>query len=264
LPDVTLTLVPWAPGTSVGAYPRRSEQTLPNQPPTMVEVADSEPVTDDASLTFLGLDPGEYWAAAPLGELWQYVAFNAEDSAGGSVLPSGPPVVSVLPASPSDGDEIYYVVPGAAYAIWHLRWDTAVWEFLGGTPLAVIDDAGPYTNNGLSYVAVGSQLTVPVAGYYEASLSGKLYSASSSGVHSIMAALGVDGAANLRVGAQKYGTSEISSGDPITFGCGPVPLALPAGAVIRAMLACTGGNTVTLRNSGIVIRPLLLEGAQPV
>jgi hypothetical protein len=77
--DTTLTLVPWAPGTSVGAYPRRSEQLRPDGPPTGIPPVDTQIVTGDASLTY-DLADGEYWAAAPLNgsDLWQYVAFVAE------------------------------------------------------------------------------------------------------------------------------------------------------------------------------------------
>jgi hypothetical protein len=80
LPDVTLTLVPWAPGTPVGAYPRRSEQMLPEQPPTGVDPRDTQLVSAQGSLTYTALDPGEYWAAAPIDGtgVWQYVAFVSQ------------------------------------------------------------------------------------------------------------------------------------------------------------------------------------------
>jgi hypothetical protein len=77
--DITLTLVPWAPGTSVGAYPRRSEQLRPDGPPTGITPTDTEVVADDASLSY-NLADGEYWAAAPVNgsDHWQYVSFVAE------------------------------------------------------------------------------------------------------------------------------------------------------------------------------------------
>jgi hypothetical protein len=79
LADTTLTLVPWAPGTPVSAYPRRSEQLRPDGPPTGVPPTDTQIVADDASLTYDVAD-GEYWAAAPINgsDHWQYVAFVAE------------------------------------------------------------------------------------------------------------------------------------------------------------------------------------------
>jgi hypothetical protein len=77
--DITLTLVPWAPGTSVGAYPRRSEQLRPDGPPTGIPATDTQIVAADASLTY-DLADGEYWAAAPVNgsDHWQYVSFVAE------------------------------------------------------------------------------------------------------------------------------------------------------------------------------------------
>jgi hypothetical protein len=78
LPEIALTLVPWAPGTAVGAYPRRSEQMLPDQPPTGTVAQDTRVVAADASLTYPDLSFGDYWAAAPLGDAWRYVAFAVE------------------------------------------------------------------------------------------------------------------------------------------------------------------------------------------
>lgn len=87
--DVTLTLVPWAPGATVGAYPRKSEQMRPEGPPTGVPVLQTAIVANDASLTFTALPDGEYWAVAPIngnggmptsvdpGE-YQYIAFMAQ------------------------------------------------------------------------------------------------------------------------------------------------------------------------------------------
>ena len=42
--EVKLRLVPWGTGTSVGAYPRVSEQMRPDGPPTMVPPSETEVV----------------------------------------------------------------------------------------------------------------------------------------------------------------------------------------------------------------------------
>jgi hypothetical protein len=78
LPDIELTLVPWAPGTPVGAYPKRSELMLPEQPPTGVPPEHTEIVAADASLLYRGMIGGDYWAAAPLNGVWKYIAFTIE------------------------------------------------------------------------------------------------------------------------------------------------------------------------------------------
>lgn len=91
MPDpVTLTLVPWAPGQTVGAYPRRSEQMRPEGPPTMVPLLENGTVAADASLTYVTLADGEYWAAAPADGNWRYIAFNAETVQPGIPGPTGP------------------------------------------------------------------------------------------------------------------------------------------------------------------------------
>jgi hypothetical protein len=61
----TLTLVPWAIDTEIDAYPRISDQILPDLPPTGVPVLQTQQVAADHSLTF-DLQPGAYWAVAPL------------------------------------------------------------------------------------------------------------------------------------------------------------------------------------------------------
>jgi hypothetical protein len=81
-PTTTLTLVPWAIGTTVKAYPRRSELKLPDMPPPMVASVATDVVDAEQSITFgPGLDPGEYWAIAPLtaGQRdYRYVGFSIE------------------------------------------------------------------------------------------------------------------------------------------------------------------------------------------
>jgi hypothetical protein len=82
LADAVLTLVPWSPGTNVTAYPRKSEQIRPDGPPTGVKASETRPVADDATLRFISLDDGEYWACAPIGDLWQYLSFSVESGEG--------------------------------------------------------------------------------------------------------------------------------------------------------------------------------------
>ena len=89
--DITMTLVPWPTGTPVSAYPRRSEQMLDNQPPTMIPAVATQLVAADASLTYSDLDDGEYWAAAPLGETWRYIHFLAQTEEGAVPEPEPEP-----------------------------------------------------------------------------------------------------------------------------------------------------------------------------
>ena len=87
-----------------------------------------------------------------------------------------------LPASPVDGQEVYYVANAALGCVWHLRYNAGSasaykWEFVGGAPLF----AGPtpvtnrnVTNTAYAAIADTPSLTVPRAGDYTISVGGLL------------------------------------------------------------------------------------------
>ena len=63
------------------------------------------------------------------------------------VLGASPPVVTVLPANPIDGQEVYFRVGASPSQKWHLRYSAAYaaldgygWEFFGGSPLVARND----------------------------------------------------------------------------------------------------------------------------
>ena len=85
-------------------------------------------------------------------------------------------LVSVLPSSPADGQEVYF--QNAAMAtdglIWHLRYRAAApgsykWEFIGGSPLYVVrrERESIGTNQAWADITpVSPELTIPLAGDY--------------------------------------------------------------------------------------------------
>lgn len=86
-----------------------------------------------------------------------------------------PTAVTVLPAAPFDGQEIYYAADAANGVIWHLRYNAASasaykWEFVGGSSLRNTggpedrDSAGVWTYFRGTDPA---QITVPLNGEYE-------------------------------------------------------------------------------------------------
>lgn len=88
-----------------------------------------------------------------------------------------PPLVSALPVSPVDGQEVYYQSATLAGlgVIWHLRYRAGSasaykWEFLGGAALEAHQSAGGYRNSftwgGLT-TGAGPSVTLPLAGDYE-------------------------------------------------------------------------------------------------
>lgn len=62
---IRLTDVPWKIGSDVDAYPRKSDQMLPDMPPTGVAKVDTDTVAPDQSLVY-DLSDGAYWAVAPI------------------------------------------------------------------------------------------------------------------------------------------------------------------------------------------------------
>ena len=75
-----MELVPWAIGTNVSAYRRKSELMLADGPPPMIAPTQTAAVAADKSLTFAAIAAGEYWAIAPLtaGQRdYRYLQFNA-------------------------------------------------------------------------------------------------------------------------------------------------------------------------------------------
>lgn len=90
------------------------------------------------------------------------------------------PVVTSLPASPFDGQEVYYAADIANGIKWHLKYNaTSVsiykWEYLGGNPKfsEVLTNVGTVTST--SYVSSGSagsmpSVVAPLAGEYDIEL----------------------------------------------------------------------------------------------
>jgi hypothetical protein len=89
------------------------------------------------------------------------------------------PLVTDLPASPVDGQEVYFLVSPTLGIFWHMRYRAASasaykWEFLGGSPLYAAYDsvasAMAITSNAFIDAPDGNgpSLTVPRAGEYRA------------------------------------------------------------------------------------------------
>lgn len=83
-----------------------------------------------------------------------------------------PTLVSALPVSPVDAQEIYFQADAANGVIWHLRYRAASasaskWEFVGGSPMGSRVDAVANVNTAPYGDFAGPSLVVPVAGDYE-------------------------------------------------------------------------------------------------
>ena len=84
-----------------------------------------------------------------------------------------PSLVSALPSSPGDGQEVYYQADATAGVVWHLRYNAFSasaykWEFLGGSALRHnIDASESFALTSYADLAtVGPQVTLPLPGVY--------------------------------------------------------------------------------------------------
>jgi hypothetical protein len=97
------------------------------------------------------------------------------------------PLVTSLPASPIDGQEIYYLADATNGIIWHLRYRASSssaykWEFVGGSSLLAetAADAGLTT----TIAVIGPSLTLPLAGNYDFGFGARSWQANTAGASS--------------------------------------------------------------------------------
>lgn len=86
-----------------------------------------------------------------------------------------PPVTS-LPASPVDGQEIYYLADATNGVVWHFRYRAASvspykWEFVGGSSLVTFSAPSQNLVAQIALQVLGPDLMFPLAGDYECAFS---------------------------------------------------------------------------------------------
>lgn len=152
------------------------------------------------------------------------------------------PLVTALPGSPVNGQEIYYQDASMATdgVVWHLRYNASSasaykWEFVGGPPLRASVDTDQTFTAGATFVdaaTVGPQVTLPLAGDYSYGFTANLYVSGQTTGGGIATGLGL-------AGAQPTGV-DVASSYHIT-GIGNTPtrmgtlLAQPASRVVKLM-----------------------------
>jgi hypothetical protein len=99
----------------------------------------------------------------------------------------GVPLVTVLPATAVEGDEVYFDANPGQGVIWHLRYDASIgdgnkWEFLGGPPIQA-DVVAPSTTNSTTYADLaagpGPSVVAPLKGVYNIDHGAQLSTSSS-------------------------------------------------------------------------------------
>lgn len=108
---------------------------------------------------------------AVVGDMW----IDTDDSM--PVGGGGPLLVASLPASPTDGQEVYFLADDANGVVWHLRYRAASaspykWECVGGPPLSAQSGTSASISS-TTPVAPSSpcQITLPLGGDYIIDLS---------------------------------------------------------------------------------------------
>jgi hypothetical protein len=245
--DVTLTLVRWPIGTSVGAYPRLSEQQSDQMPP-VVPVSQVSTVENDNSLTYHALADGEYWAAAPLGDRWQYVAFNVQEPE--PTLDSLDERTDVL-----EGEQAALVAADDSLDARVTALESAPPPDTGGggTSAQWIYDNAEHSSGSMIYVFKGTiQLVVPEAGAYLLQLSCQLKCGGA--FTQVVAGIGVDGVVD--EGTEIWRNSDNPASEPTTM-VSIFVQTLAAGAVVRPMMRTTSSSPVSMAKTTIVAQKLV-------
>jgi hypothetical protein len=116
---------------------------------------------------------------------------SSKQPQGGFTNPSEPKteLVSVLPGSPVDGQQVYFqnTTMATAGVVWHLRYRSASssahkWEFVGGSSLQTFNESTShaFTANTWEAMSATLELMAPLPGDYEVRYTGALNTAATS------------------------------------------------------------------------------------
>jgi hypothetical protein len=186
----------------------------------------------------------KYWD----GTAWQTIPGGAPN----------PPLVSALPSSPIDGQEVYFAADAANGVIWHLRYRAASasaykWEFLGGAPLVHrIDTDEQLAAGTAAYVdapTVGPTLTTPLAGDYIYDAGFGCYTGSTTTTVSVTGSVHVAGTPH---GPAQAVTTDRSA----TTSCANRANAVAAAAVIKLMYLRNVTYTQNFRYRYLKLHPV--------
>ena len=144
------------------------------------------------------------------GGQWQYYIGKSQLSLGAIAFPRNvppanplaPPLVTALPGTPTDGQEVYYLADATNGVVWHLRYRAASpssfkWECIGPTPLSASSMVATQQSAGSWAAADGGNslaMTIPRSGDWIVRWSAQGYMAASATSYStIGAGIGLNG-----------------------------------------------------------------------
>lgn len=171
---------------------------------------------------------------------------------------NNPSTVTALPATPFDGQEIYFVADAANGVKWHLRYNagsssTHKWEFLGGpNMISRVDTDEAYTATSVFALApTPDRLTFPLSGDYEYDMTVEPYQ--TSGTATTSAALSINGGAAAVPDFMQLGTT----GAAQTISKPGNLLNMTAGQTVAIVYQNpTGGGVTHVRYRVLRIRPV--------
>jgi hypothetical protein len=178
-------------------------------------------------------------------------------------LAAYPPVVTAVPGTPEDKDEIILTDSLTAPTYyWHLRYNTtaAKWMFLGGTPL-FHEVATAETTSSASYAALstaGPSVTVPRAGTYDVEI-GATMSHSQSAANVLMS-YDIGATSALDDDAIRY-SSQNNNASPSTHAESHQRTrrkSLATGNTLTAKYKTSGGASATIQGRYIRVTPVFL------
>lgn len=170
-----------------------------------------------------------------------------------------PTVVTSLPGSPTDGQEVYYVADAANGVLWHLRYRAAAsgsfkWEFLGGTELYASNDTLQTAITSATYIAPTApiSLTLPLAGDYMFTVMANVWNAN-SGFYNTWLSYAATGDSQATADA-RGATSAIS---PVSVSAAKTTrITSVAGAQYNERVRVDSGGSATISGRRLMARPV--------
>jgi hypothetical protein len=176
----------------------------------------------------------------------------------------GVPTVTSLPASPANGDEVYYQFNrgDGTNAYWHLKYNSTstYWDYLGGPSMYTRSTANIIGISATAYTSFSPavSLTTPLQGDYDANF-GTAGSYNDSNNNSILG-LVIDGS-----------TPSYPTGDDTAFmGGAPSGVGAPirgnkriigvgTNKIIEVKYAVSGGSTGQFRSPSLILTPIRVK-----
>lgn len=113
-----------------------------------------------------------------------------------------PVEVAALPATPFDGQIVYFAADATNGVVWRLRYNASSasayqWEFVGGSPLrSHVDTDETFTEDGTWHDAstAGPSIALPLDGDFAYIFSANCYAASQTAANAVAVGLAINGA----------------------------------------------------------------------